>query len=288
MKDSIRILFWSSRPVSWINTAYPFAAGYLMLTKSFDATLLIGTLFFLVPYNLLMYGVNDVYDYESDIRNPRKGGVEGAVVSKAHHKLVLSAAFSLALPFVLYLLYVSPSLTSQVTLLIVVALVLTYSMPPFRLKERPVLDSINSSCHFIGPLVYALTFVEFDPMYIAIVASFFLWGMASHAFGAIQDIVPDRAGGIHSIATVFGAARTARLSIALYAAAGLLLLPFGWPGWIVAATSIGYVIAVWPYRAIADNDAEQTNVGWRMFMRLNALSGFIITLVLMYIYKIII
>ncbi|NTV39705.1 MAG: prenyltransferase, partial [Demequinaceae bacterium] len=58
----------SSRPVSWINTAYPFAAGYLMVERHVDALLIVGTLFFLIPYNLLMYGVNDVFDYESDLR----------------------------------------------------------------------------------------------------------------------------------------------------------------------------------------------------------------------------
>ena len=41
----------------------------------------VGTLFFLVPYNLLMYGINDVFDYASDLRNPRKGGIEGGLVA---------------------------------------------------------------------------------------------------------------------------------------------------------------------------------------------------------------
>ena len=73
-------LVLSSRPLSWINTAFPFAAAYLLTTGRFDATLVIGTIFFLVPYNLAMYGINDVFDYESDLRNPRKGGVEGALL----------------------------------------------------------------------------------------------------------------------------------------------------------------------------------------------------------------
>ena len=70
----------ASRPVSWINTAYPFAAGYIMVERQVDAVLIVGTLFFLIPYNLLMYGINDVFDYESDLLNPRKGGIEGDVV----------------------------------------------------------------------------------------------------------------------------------------------------------------------------------------------------------------
>src|SRR5690606_6648874 len=72
----LRQLVGASRPISWVNTAYPFAAAYLVGGGRLDAVLLVGTLYFLVPYNLLMYGVNDVFDYESDLRNPRKGGVE--------------------------------------------------------------------------------------------------------------------------------------------------------------------------------------------------------------------
>ena len=78
-------LLASSRPLSWINTAYPFAAAYLLAGGRVDAPLVIGTLFFLVPYNLLMYGVNDVFDHESDLRNPRKGGVEGIVLDQRWH-----------------------------------------------------------------------------------------------------------------------------------------------------------------------------------------------------------
>ena len=103
MKEKSKLLLTSSRPLSWVNTAFPFAAGYLYFTGSFDVTLVIGTIFFLIPYNLLMYGINDVYDYESDMQNPRKGGVEGAVVDKKFHKLLLGWSYLLSLPFVIIL-----------------------------------------------------------------------------------------------------------------------------------------------------------------------------------------
>src|SRR5690606_40321146 len=84
---AVRQLVGSSRPVSWINTAYPFAAAYLLAGGGITTALVVGTLWFLVPYNLLMYGVNDVFDYESDLRNPRKGGLEGVVLSRRWHRL---------------------------------------------------------------------------------------------------------------------------------------------------------------------------------------------------------
>ena len=92
----------ASRPVSWINTAYPFAAGYLTVERHVDALLVVGTLFFLIPYNLLMYGVNDVFDYESDLLNPRKGGIEGDVVRdraqarRVHRGIIAASALTVA------------------------------------------------------------------------------------------------------------------------------------------------------------------------------------------------
>src|SRR5699024_7145930 len=51
---AVRQLLGTSRPLSWINTAYPFAAAYLLAGGGVDVTLVVGTVFFLIPYNLLM------------------------------------------------------------------------------------------------------------------------------------------------------------------------------------------------------------------------------------------
>ena len=77
----------SSRPVSWINTAFPFAAAYLLTTGSVDALFVVGTIFFLIPYNLLMYGVNDVFDYASDRLNQHEGKINLAKNDIALHVL---------------------------------------------------------------------------------------------------------------------------------------------------------------------------------------------------------
>ena len=96
-------LFFASRPLSWVNTAYPFAAAYLLAGGGIDAALVVGTIFFLIPYNLAMYGINDVFDYQSDAVNPRKGGVEGALLPPSVHRTVLVVATALCVPFVVAL-----------------------------------------------------------------------------------------------------------------------------------------------------------------------------------------
>ncbi|AXK47005.1 prenyltransferase [Brachybacterium saurashtrense] len=279
----LRQLLGTSRPLSWINTAYPFAAAYLLAGGGLDAALLIGTVFFLIPYNLLMYGVNDVFDHDSDLRNPRKGGVEGIVLSRGMHRVTLWAAALSTLPFVLVLLAMGDAASGAV-LVVVLAAVVGYSAPRIRLKERPVLDSLTSSTHFVGPAVFglALSGAPVGPTALCVLGAFFLWGMASHAFGAVQDVQPDREAGIGSIATVIGAARTVRLALALYAAAGLLMLPAGWPAALAGLLVVPYLVSTWPFRSLTDDEAERAHRGWARFLRLNLLSGFLLTQLLLW------
>ncbi len=275
----LKQLFVVSRPISWLNTAYPFAAAYFIIFQSVDVRFVVGTLFFLIPYNLLMYGVNDVYDYESDILNPRKGGIEGAQSAKALHRPILWSSALLTVPFVLALLVMS-DIRSAIVLLGVLFFVLAYSVPYLRFKERPFLDSVTSSIHFSGPLVYALALAGFPAEAWLAVASFFCWGMASHAFGAVQDVVPDREGGISSIATVLGARNTVRFSIVLYALSAVLLVAYGLPVALLSLIGVVYILNIAPYRSVSDTDSGRANKAWRRFIYLNYFSGFLVTMML--------
>ena len=279
MKNALKKLFVISRPVSWPNTAYPFAAGYLVSGGALDLIFVIGTLYFLGPYNLLMYGVNDVYDYESDIKNPRKGGIEGAVTPKTFHPTILWAAFASNVPFIIALLVLGSPLSALV-LAVVVFFVIAYSLKGLRFKEKPVLDSITSSMHFVGPLLFALSLTGLDNNAWLYVAAFFLWGMASHAYGAVQDIIPDREGKLSSIATVLGARTTVWFAVVLYAASVVLVALGG--GWSIAVALVGlsYVLNILPYASVTDKTSGQTRPGWRRFIWLNYLTGFVVTMVL--------
>lgn len=282
--SALRQLLGSSRPLSWINTAYPFAAAYLLAGGSSTIALVIGSLYFLIPYNLLMYGINDVFDYESDLRNPRKGGVEGIVLNRRWHRLTLVTAVASNLPF-LVALVVMGSLASAAVLVVVVLAVVGYSAPGVRLKERPVVDSMTSSTHFVGPAVFGLVLAGggFSPTAIAALVAFFLWGMASQAFGAVQDIVADREAGIASVATWLGAARTVRGAMLGYAAAGLVMLLASWPAPLAGLLVVPYLLSVAPFRSLPDDRCEEANAGWRRFLRLNMLTGFLITMLLIWI-----
>lgn len=277
-REGLAALIGTSRPVSWINTAYPFAAAYLMVGGGVTAELIVGTLWFLIPYNLLMYGVNDVFDYESDLRNPRKGGIEGVVLSTRWHRLTLQASVISNLPFIIALIIMGNTL-STIILAVSVFAVVAYSARGLRFKEKPVLDSATSATHFVSPAVFGIALAEADfttPIIYALVA-FFLWGMASQAFGAVQDIQADRDGGIASVATWLGAKTTVRGAAAAYVLAGLLLLGTGWPGALSALLVVPYIVNVAPYLNLSDEECERANAAWRRFIWLNLLTGFLVT-----------
>jgi 4-hydroxybenzoate polyprenyltransferase len=268
----------SSRPLSWINTAYPFAVAYLLAGGEPGWVLVVGTLYFLVPYNLLMYGLNDVFDYASDLANPRKGGIEGAVLSDRWHRATMWSAVATNVPFLVALL-VAGGVASGAVLAVSVFAVVAYSAPGLRFKERPFVDSCTSSTHFVSPAVFAIALAggRFTAPVVATLAGFFLWGAASHAFGAVQDITADRGAGIASVATSLGARRTVRLAMAGYALSAVLVLAAGVPTAFAAVVPLVYLASVAPFRDLDDRDCEQANRGWRRFLWLNLVTGFLLT-----------
>jgi len=275
--DTIKTLFWVSRPISWINTAYPFAVAYFLTTGHVDLTLILGTLFFLIPYNLLMYGINDVFDYESDLRNPRKGGIEGALLEPRYHRLTVVAAVASSVPFILYLTSVGSS-ESTGWLYLFVFTVIAYSAKGLRFKEKPFLDSITSASHFVGPMIFGLSLAGAnlgDPVILALIVAFTLWGIGSHSFGAVQDVIADREGGIASIATVIGARRTVRFSFLAYLLAAILVLLAGLPFLLLAA--LPYLVLVGQFWNITDETCESANRGWKRFIWLNFFAGAVVT-----------
>jgi 4-hydroxybenzoate polyprenyltransferase len=275
----LRLLLLASRPLSWINTAFPFAAAYLLTTREVDPVLVVGTLYFLIPYNLALYGVNDVFDYESDLRNPRKGGAEGALLDRGMHRRTLIAAAVTNVPFLICLVVVGSPL-SWLALAVSLFAVLAYSVPGFRFKEVPFLDSLTSSTHFVSPALYGLVLAGavFTPALWIVLLAFFLWGIGSHAFGAVQDVVPDREGGISSIATVLGARWTTRIAIAAWALAGFGMLVTAWPWPLAAVLVVPYILLAVPFWSVSDAESARANRGWRRFLWINYACGFAVTM----------
>jgi 4-hydroxybenzoate polyprenyltransferase len=264
----------ASRPFSWPNTALPFLAAALLAGR-FDAAVLLGALYFTLPYNLLLYGVNDLFDYESDRDNPRKGGlVEGGLVAAGDRRRLLALVLATNLP-----LLAAPALLggpAAAALAFTVLAALAYSATPLRLKERPGLDSATSALHFVLPAVCGLLLAGASASAQAgrFLLAFFAWGMASHALGAIQDVEFDSAAGMESIATRLGAGPAAALAGGLYLAAGLITAS-------AAGLALWAALVVLPYAALALLAPRRPRAAWQGFLVLNLVAGAYLTRVLM-------
>ena len=112
-----------------------------------------------------------------------------------------------------------------------------------------------------------------------VMAAFFLWGMGSHAFGAVQDVASDREAGIGSIATIISARGAVRFAVANYVAAGVLMLLAPRPLSLVTIAIVPYLAAVLPFWSISDEEARRAHAGWRWFLAINFFAGGVVTLV---------
>ncbi len=272
----VRELLLASRPVSWINTALPYLAASFDQVRGLDAAVVLGTLYFLIPYNLLLYGVNDLFDYESDIRNPRKQSLEGGLVAPANGRLLWLSILATNVPFVIVLAWLGGPVAA-VVLLLTVGVALMYSAPPLRTKERPFLDSTTSALHFVLPAIcgFLVTGRPLADLPWPVLAGFMTWGIASHAIGAIQDIEYDRAAGIGSIATALGGRATAWVSLIGYAVAVAMALTVAFPWGVIAALALASYLLL-PLMVLLRDDEPQARRAWRSFMQLNIPVGFIL------------
>ena len=183
------------------------------------------------------------------------------------------------MPFVGYLVWVG-NLSATLALAFALFTVLAYSVKGLRFKEKPFLDSLTSATHFVNPMIFAALLVGeslAQPVLWQALIAFTFWGMASHAFGAVQDVRADREGGIASIATVIGARATTRFAFLLYLAAGLLMASAGMPAASAAIAAVPYLAILLPFLSITDETCETANQGWRRFIWLNFFAGAIVT-----------
>jgi hypothetical protein len=73
-----------------------------------------------------------------------------------------------------------------------------------------------------------------------------------------------------------------RLSVVAYLLAALLTTFTDTPGPFAALIPVAYAISCAPWWNVADADAEGVNRGWKRFLTLNFVSGFVVTMLLIW------
>ena len=262
-------LFQLSRPRFWFYVFGPFIVGALVgapTPRAYLSPLALGwALFFLFPANLLIYGANDIFDYETDRRNAKKRGYE-LLVTPAQHRALWRQIALFCLPFALLLIWTPRACWLALAGFLFFSLF--YSAPPLRAKARPLWDSIFNVLYiFPGAFGYFLTGGQnFSPL---LFGAAWLWAMAMHAYSAVPDISADRDAGVPTVATFLGLRGTLWFCLALYLAAALLTLPT--LRWL--ALVLGAIYAVLMLRSLAANSEAGVMRIYRVFPWINAGAG---------------
>lgn len=154
-----------------------------------------------VPFNLWLYGINDIFDRETDALNPRKGGVQGAVLGDHEVKWVLWGIAVTNIPFLIYFV-LNYQLSALIWIAVYYLFFLNYSAPPLRWKSRPFWDAF-SNIDYAFPLVFVALALNYQVNWVGAIG-LMVWGIAKQAYDAIQDIDEDASVGIDTTATRLG------------------------------------------------------------------------------------
>lgn len=216
-------LFWLSRPRFWFYLAGPVVVGVAYgasSTAEYFTPLTVALFgYFLVPANVFLYGINDMFDADIDDENPKKSD-EGKEVSYRGGWLVTAVVVVSAMTSLVFAPILPPAASGALAGFLLLGT--AYSAPPVRFKTTPFLDSISNGLYIMpGIVAYGSLTGELPP--VLVIAGGWLWTMGMHTFSAIPDIEPDRAAGIQTTATVLGYDRTlVYCAVCWIAAAGLM------------------------------------------------------------------
>ncbi len=236
--ERLRYLVVLSRPRFWLYLAGPVAVGAVYgastLSDLAAPVLLVLFAYFLVPANVFLYGINDVYDAEIDAENPKKDE-EGREARWDGQRFVIYAVAicgALAIPVALLL----PT-AAWLWVALFVLLGAEYSAPPARFKTTPLLDSLSNGLYVVPAMAAYATVAGTQPPIVAVIGAW-CWAMAMHTFSAIPDIEPDRRAGIRTTATLLGERATYAYCTLVWA---LAAVAFG-----LLDPRLGGVFAVYP------------------------------------------
>jgi len=230
-----------SRPRFWLYLAGPVVVGvaYAAETPADLVAPIAVALFayFLLPANVFLYGVNDVFDRDADAANPKKADRE---VRYGGDRLVPVLVVVTGLAGVAFL----PALPVPAAVAMAGFLLLgfEYSAPPFRFKTTPLLDSVSNGLYVLpGVCAYAALSGTWPPA--AAVAGGWLWTMGMHTFSAIPDVEPDREADIRTTATALDVRRAYWYCAGVWALAALAFL--------AVHPVLGALLAGYPVLALA-------------------------------------
>lgn len=288
--QTTRWILQLSRPRFWFYLLGPFLLGiaayefidYSTDIGNYQIGLILAGLFFTLPANLLIYGINDLFDYETDKNNPKKKDYE-VLLAPEQRKRFNIILIAVVLPILILLLATllfdfntaskaitfDPNTVGLWSLAGFLFFGIGYSAPPIRAKARPFVDSFFNILYiFPGLISFGILTEQWPPLYIIVAAT--LWCMSMHAFSAVPDIRADRKAGLHTIATDLGKENTLLFCFISYGLAGALtFIDLGLLS--IIGSTIYLTLMVLAYKAASK--AELFSV-YKLFPYVNVTLGF--------------
>lgn len=224
-----RLLFWLkvSRPGLWFATLWL----YLMPTSGQDIlgsmNFWIGFFYCTFPLNFMIYGWNDIADYEIDRLNPRKDsfwfGARGTKAQLARLWKPIFVVQALCVPVLVWIV-------GWKMLILYIGLLFVnyiYNHPRYGLSNRPPFE-IVCQIGYLLVVPFSVWLNNIDPLPWATYAYLLLFAFQSHLIGEVMDIQPDMQAGRRTTATVIGMRNTKLLIILIVMTeAYLLFFVFG-------------------------------------------------------------
>ena len=204
MSNKLTLLLKTSRPLFWAGPLLMLFLGFYLSGAALSTMFIIQFILFLFPFNVFLYGINDIYDYESDKDNPRKNDVMGVKLHPTHHAYLKKISY-----WMIGLLVISSLFTRNVENILVMIVLLffsyTYSAPPLRLKVHPPLDSLsNGVIYFLGPVFLGYSFGQSVFTIHPKIYFVALCVVGAHALSTIVDYTYDKKAGDRTFAVVYG------------------------------------------------------------------------------------
>ena len=265
-----------SRPRFWFYLFGPFIVGVAAAYNKLDftlintSTIITAGLFFLFPANLFIYGVNDLFDYETDKHNPKKKDYE-TLIAPESRKFFIKVLGIVVVPFVALLSYLFVQNDTYIGIWALIGFIffgVGYSMPPIRAKTKPLLDSFFNILYVFPGLVGYAIMTDSWPAAQIIIAST-AWVMAMHAFSAVPDIESDKKAKINTVATTLGKNNTIIFCAMLYILAAALT--YEYLGYF--ALIGGFVYAIMMIRAYMAKTKEDVFAIYKLFPHVNMFVG---------------
>ena len=201
IKHMVRI----SRPRFWMYTVGPYILGTFATAPSYttfvSARFWIYLLIFVVAANVLIYGVNDLADTDTDLHNDKKGSYEIRLQKQQRAATVVACGLAFG---ALVVAVVGQSMLTAVLMGIFLVLSIGYSVPPLRFKARPVFDSVSNVLYAMPGFMAATIWAPTSAIPVSAIAASWLWCMAMHTFSAIPDVTADKKAGLATTATWLG------------------------------------------------------------------------------------